>query len=221
MPRTAQINILVGGRGTGKTTAIKKMIAKQERALIFPANDLDPAWKDYERITPIRGWRKDPRDMKGEKRIYVHGFKDYNSWKGHKVVDLRGMSSDEKKALYHEVIDVNNFRNGVIVTDDMKNYIASKGQIPNELEQALGNSRHTATDFLFACHALNLINGQIYTFANNIFLFRSALAPNKSVRDKVGDERFLELEAMFKRVNQIGSEKGDNPHYCERFNVTI
>lgn len=215
--REAEVNILVGTTGTGKSTAIKKLISTQKRALIFPANTYDPAWSEYEKIKPRKGWIIDPRDPKKKRRLPVWALADLHTFQGIRVLDLTAITDyRERMSLRDQVISVSGFKDGALVFDDFKNWIYSKGNLPGICRSMLGDIRHKRTDLFFATHALNEILWEMMVFVHNIYLFQTTLPPNDTFAGKMG-KRWFELMETYERVNAI-AEKG-NKHYVEQFKM--
>lgn len=207
---------MCGTTGTGKSTAIKALLAGQKRALIFPANNFDPAWHEYEVIKPKKGWALDPRDHHKKRRIAVYRIPDLHTFKGVRVVDTAAITDDrEKVSLRDSIIHVNGFIDGCLVFDDFKNWIPSKGSLPGIVRSMLGDIRHKRTDIILATHALNEINAEFVTFIHNIYLFKTTLPPNDTFAKKMG-ARYEDLLNTFNRVNEKAKA---NKHYVEEFKL--
>lgn len=141
--RIAELNIIIGTNGTGKTTLLRSILQdSKQKVLIVTPDDIE--WTDYEAVELNK-----PEDFvfKGIRR---HIFDP--SKKG-----------TLKKLEY--------FKKGILVFDDCRSYFPA--QTPPELHQLLIRKRQREADIFAVGHGFTEVPPVFFTFANGIFLFRT------------------------------------------------
>lgn len=208
--RKAFLYLFVGTNGTGKTSRIKELIEEVAgRVLIVPSNRLDDAWKGIPELSMKVFQDEDPINGKAIKSIRCPDMGSFTGARVFHVEDPRYLDAitDERHG----------FKNGVLVMDDFRNYIPSKGALPPAVVKMIVGRRHRMLDISMACHAFQDMNLQLMQFSPELYIFQTSLPPNDAVEGKVTDwQGLLEVST---RVNRIASklEQADDRFYFERF----
>lgn len=144
--RQTEITIILGFRGTGKTTLIKELIKAEinagGRALIVMTDDIE--YQEYQFIHP---------------KFDSH-LEHYKT--ARKVIYF----DDEliKKISKH-------YSNGLLVFDDCRSFLtANTHQL---LHKLVIRSRQKAFDIIFAAHGFTEVPPKLFTFATQIILFKT------------------------------------------------
>ena len=208
--RKAFLYLFIGTNGTGKTTRIKELVEEiGSRVLIVPSNRLDDAWKGIPELTMRVFQDEDPISGKPIKAIRCPEMATFSGTRVFHIEDPRYLDAitDERHG----------FKNGVLVLDDFRNYIPSKGQLPPAVVKMLVGRRHRMLDICMAAHAFQDMNLQLMQFSPELYVFRTTLPPNDAVEGKVAD--WQGLLDVASRVNRIAAklELPEDRFYYERF----
>ncbi len=188
MHRDAQVAIIFGRNGTGKSTFVQKLVKKiSSRALVVTFAGLPKIWRQYKTIDVADAsafkWKKGIRQAQ---------------WVRHE--------EDTAKYIYK------NFRSGIVIFDDCREYIPDRINQNPWLKRLLSSFRHKEIDLFFIAHSPSDIPPQIWMYNSAVFVGSTdALLPN---RIKIGSApRILEAQ---KRVNQkflAAEAKKNGSHY--------
>jgi len=209
--REGVIIIFIGTNGVGKSTAMKEFLPVNKRNLILPANRNDPAWhgntelKDVCRQVPNKYTGKDGPEF---------SYPEIGKFKGNKVVHV---DSTYRNEMFQPICHTQRgFTNGGLFLDDFKNYIPAKGSVPGYVRNLFGGRRHLGLDIFMACWSFSDINIDFWTFNPQLVVHRTTMAPNNSVRDKIGQDKYNELCEMVARVNKAAK---NDYYYSEIFKL--
>ena len=141
--RLAELNIILGSNGTGKTTLLRSILQKSnQKMLIITPDDIE--WTDYEAV-----------DLTKPEDFVYQGIRRH--------VFIPGKNGTLKKLEY--------FKKGILVFDDCRSYFPAK--TPPELHQLLIRRRQRVVDIFAVGHGFTEVPPVFFTFANGIFLFRT------------------------------------------------
>ena len=136
--------LIVGQKGTGKTTLAKKLLERSvlPKKLIFDPTGQE-AWQSYPRINPehLPYWKK------GAKRLFEE-------------------NTEEMLRLINQYI-----RDTFNVFDDASAYVDFI--VNTELKALLTRNRHYNNDLVFIFHSLRLVPVRLYEYASHLILFKT------------------------------------------------
>lgn len=189
MHRDAQVTMVMGRNGTGKSYLTHKIIkALKERAIVITLNGAPAIWRQYDEIDITK---KESWDFKkGIKQVYY-------------------MRQEKDTMMYiHKY-----FNNGIIIFDDCRGYLTSNVDSDIYLKRLLIDFRHKMLDLYFVFHAPTDVPPRIWAFYRTAFIGATDAIFPKSRIQTDSAERII---AAQKRVNKAFREalaKGENGHY--------
>lgn len=187
--RDAQVVIVMGKNGTGKSTFCESIIkGVGHRALVVTLNGAPKIWRQYDLV-----------DVSDKKAM---SFKSG-------IRQCLYMQHDEET--YEHLYK--NFRNGILVFDDCRGYLSSNVDKDIWFKRLLMDFRHKMLDLFFVCHTPSDVPPRIWGFASEVFVGATdALFPKGRIHTQSADDV---IEAQ-RRVNAAYRErkaKEDGSHY--------
>lgn len=186
--RDAQVTIILGRNGTGKSTFAQGIIKEMgRRAVVITLNGTPKIWRQYPAIDP-----SDPKawDFKGIVNVYYMQHED-----------------DTMKYIHTY------FRDGILLFDDCRGYIKSNVDSDVYLKRLLIDFRHKMLDLFFVAHAPTDVPPRVWAFYSTAFVGATdALFP----KGRISTDSAMELIEAQQRVNRKFREakaKADNSHY--------
>ena len=179
--REAQLNIVLGTNGTGKTTLLKKIVLaalkNNERVLI-----VTPDFVEWTNIQQIKGMSTTLKKFKGARRIVYDNDETLQSIMDH-------------------------FGNGLLIYDDCRSYFRSN--IGEKIREQFIRRRQHKLDIFFVGHGFTEVPPVVFTFANNIILFKT--------RDNIHRRKnyIQDFDKMLQKQTEINNLAEKNPHYHE------
>lgn len=219
MARQPFFKIFIGTNGVGKSFTAKKYTAINKRNLILPANKLDPAWHGFKELKVDRRKVLDPNDIKEQRQVWQYYAKEMQSFKGTRVLHI-DQYDKEKQEFKDLITPVNSYVSGLLLIDDFKNYLATKGTIPSYMRRIFNDRRHRKLDIILASHSLGDINADFIQFNPEITLFKCITPPNKTTLERMANPQ--KLLDTWKRVNEKNKQleaQGKPPRYYETFKL--
>lgn len=143
--RMNKVTIIIGRRGSGKTTFTKKLIASCRHPRILIVDTLDhPSYREYELID----LGKLPRWRKGIKRILIN------------------------EANVEEVVEQvrTHVHNALVIFEDAGKYIIEK--IPTSLRNYVLDTKQINVDILFMYHGVGDVVPRLFRYADHLTLFK-------------------------------------------------
>jgi GTPase SAR1 family protein len=170
--RTPKQIIIIGTNGTGKTTALKKLVAKElqkkdSHVLIVVPDDME--WNMIPFVHPK----------------FPHRIESYVG--ARKIIYFPGLL---------EIIS-ERFRDGMLIFDDCRAYLSAS--VEQDLHDILIRRRQKMIDVCAVGHGFTEVPPKFFTFCTHIVLFRTTDSINKRKDDLKDFERMKEAQA---RVNQ-------------------
>ncbi len=207
--------IVVGRPRSGKSRWVQENIVKHPdadpRTLVIPANKADASetWSGLPSLAVSGEYEADELDPKGKPQLVVLSpqMRSFNR------PSLLHVTEDQRRfaAVYHPT---RGMRNGVLVLDDMKNYIKSNAELPSGVATMFRSRGHLMLDIVCIVHSFDEINRQLITWGPKLVVFATDLPPGDAAREKI--RNIDELDRTIARVNRIANS-GGNPYYHEFF----
>ena len=218
-PRLPVFWILIGTNGTGKSTLIKKFIARAKRVLIVPANRFDPAWDHVQEINIIPLIKKASNGMEDDAdSFFSRNDKEtrpqHNYFRQLLSHELRSFTGQRKifsthpeifKAVIHQE---KGFINGSLVIDDFKNHVQSNN-LSGSVRTLLSDRRHKMLDIFAATHGCTDVPPAMLNFGVKIWLFRT------TGNFERGSDNFLDYNVINETQRRVNERAKANPHYFE------
>lgn len=201
---------------------MSKFTRINKRNIILPSNMIDAqkSWGTLQKMTPKHRFELDQFDPKGKRQNLVWSIPQITTFSGTKLIDVGVFREGEhKRSFFQSICDSNRlescYRDGGLFVDDTKNYIITKGDLPNRVTTWLINRRHLMLDIFLAFHSFQDVNAQMIQYGLKFFLFKTDLPPNDTVRSKITCND--DLDEMRSYINKKAQS---NPHYWEPFDPT-
>lgn len=203
--------IVVGRPRCGKSTFVRtEIVNDQPRALIVPANrhDASETWRGVPELSVKGDWEPDPLDSKGKGQFVVHA-PEMRSFTGARLLHV----AEDTRRFGAVVHPTKGMADGVLVLDDMKNYIKSNAELPSNVGTLFRSRGHLMLDIVGIVHSFDEVNRQLIGYGAKLVVFATDLPPGDAFRAKV--RNIDALDQVIERVNRRAAS-GD-PHYCELF----
>ncbi len=177
-PRPAKMTILLGTNGTGKTTLLRSIIESlHQRVLIITPDDAE--------------WQHLPDNPLATKQDFI-----YSGMQRH-IFDPNKKTGTLSK--------IHLFKKGIIIFDDCRAYL--QASTSEEVRMLLIRRRQREVDIFAVGHGFTEVPPVFFTFATDIFLFRTT---DEIARRKNCLKDYENIRAAQARVND---EACANPHY--------
>jgi len=187
--RDAQVTVIMGRNGTGKSTFVHNIIKKiGGKTLVVTMAGLPKIWRKYQMIDPA-----DPKAWDWKKGIrQIH-------------------ASYYDEATFEYIYRY--FRGGSIIFDDCKDYIPERvTQIPY-LKRLLINFRHKEIDMYFIAHSPTDVPKQIWMYSYDTFVgATSAMFAKSQVQLGHADE-IIEAQRKVNAEFRRRKAQNNNSHY--------
>lgn len=205
MERQAELAILVGTNGTGKSTALKELLTMNERNLIIPSSRTDTAWSGLPELKSSVVYEADPNNPRRE--IPVVRVQDLQTFTGNRVLHVDGNAK-----VFEAVLDPKRgYFNGGLILDDFRRYIYTKGSLSSGVDGLFIGRRHRMLDIYLACHSFQDISADLFRFDPTLYVGYTTLPPNDAVQGKVA--KWRELLATIERVNRTNAARPEGKRY--------
>lgn len=194
MHRDAQVTIIFGRNGTGKSTFCKEMIDRiGKRALVVTYNGQPKIWRSFKKV--------DIRDQKA-----------MNFKKGiRQVIAYRYEESPKKNKIFEYLYK--NYRDGIIVWDDCRGYIDSSVDRNPYFRRLLNDFRHRMLDHIFVVHSPTDVPVKMWNNISDVFVGATDAMVNKSQVKTHSADRIIEMQHQVNEAFRIAKEKEDDSHY--------
>lgn len=191
MARLAIVTTIIGGRGSGKTTLVKDMIAhypKKRRKLILDTLD-SPHYRHINQIRPelIPAWKPINGEYK-PKRIF------------------QGSPRDNIQAVQQS------YKNGLLVFEDCRKYIGSKPG--EEVEQFVIDSKQRGVDLIFIYHSFAAVPKLLWDYIDLLTVMKTKKGIPREYKNRVAD--YEQIAEVSERV-----QNAKDPHYYKTIEVGI
>jgi len=194
MHRDAQITIIIGRNGTGKSTFCEQIIKQiKQRAIVVTYNGQPKIWRPYKEV--------DVRNTK--KMAFAKGIRQ--------VVAGRYEVSAKKNEVFKHIY--RHFRGGLIIFDDCRGYIDANIDRDRYFRQMLLDFRHRMLDLFFVVHSPSDVPPRVWGFASTCFVGATDALVNKSQIKTHSADRIIEAQEAVNDLFRKAKERGDNSHY--------
>jgi ABC-type oligopeptide transport system ATPase subunit len=194
MERDAQITIILGRNGTGKSTFCQKIIDRMNtRALAVTYNGMPKIWRPYPEINI-----KNAKAMAFKKGI-------------RQVIAGRYEQSANKNDVFQYIYT--NYKGGSIIWDDCRGYINSSVDSNKYFRQLLLDFRHRMLDQFFVVHSPSDVPPRLWGFASTAWIGATDALVNKSQVKTHSAERIISVQHQVNEAYRKAKAKGDNSHY--------
>jgi nucleoside-triphosphatase THEP1 len=192
--RDAQITIIIGRNGTGKSTFCEQIIKTiKGRAIVCTYNGMPKIWRPYKEV-----------DIKDKRKMaFKRGIRQVIAGR----YEISRNQNDTFKYLYR------NFRNGFVVFDDARGYIGSNVDNDRYFRQLLLDFRHRMLDLVFVVHTPSDVPPRVWGFTSTVFVGATDSLVNKSQIKTDSADRVIEAQREINELYRQAKAKGDNSHY--------
>lgn len=192
--RDAQITIIIGRNGTGKSTFCEQIItAIKGRALVCTYNGMPKIWRPYPEVDITKS--KKMAFKKGIRQVIAGRY------------EVSRNQNDTFKHIYKH------FRNGMVIFDDARGYIGSNIDNDRYFRQLLLDFRHRMLDLFFVVHTPSDVPPRVWGFASTVFVGATDALVNKSQIKTDSADRIIEAQKEVNQLYRQAKAKGDNSHY--------
>lgn len=187
--RDAQVTIIVGKNGTGKSTFAQKAIkGMKRRAVIVTFDGMPKIWRPYPLIDP-----KDPEAWTWKKGIKQIRFDIYDD--------------DTFKYIFRYARDM------IVVFDDCKEYIRNNVDNQIYLKRLLSQFRHRMLDIFFIAHAPDDVPKRIWIYYSTAFIGATDVLFD-SRRLRVGSvDKLITAQQKVNAAFRAAKMKNNGSHY--------
>ena len=195
MQRDAQITIILGRNGTGKSTLCHQIIeAIGTRALAVTYNGMPKIWRPYPEINITNA-----KTMNN----FTEGMRQ--------VIAGRYERSATKNDVFQHIY--NNYKGGNIIWDDCRGYINSAVDSNKFFRQLLLDFRHRMLDQFFVVHSPSDVPPRLWGFASTVWVGATDSLVNKSQVKTHSAEQVIAIQHQVNEAYRKAKSKGDNSHY--------
>lgn len=192
--RDAQITIIIGRNGTGKSTFCEQIIKKiKGRALVCTYNGAPKIWRPY----------KEADITSAKKMNFKLGIRQVIAGR----YEVSRNQNDTFKYIYK------NFRNGMVIFDDARGYIGSNVDNDKYFRHLLLDFRHRMLDIFFVVHTPSDVPPRVWGFTSTVFVGATDSLVNKSQIKTDSADRVIAAQREVNELYRKAKAKGDNSHY--------
>ena len=194
MHRDAQVTIIVGRNGTGKSTFCEKIIkAINQRALVVTYNGMPKIWRPYKEVDVRK-----PKAMAFKKGI-------------RQVVAARYEESAKKNHVFQHIYT--NFRNGIIIWDDCRGYIDASVDRDRYFRQLMLDFRYKMLDMVFVVHSPSDVPPRLWGFTTTAWIGATDALVNRSQVKTHSAGRIIAAQEEVNELFRKAKARGDGSHY--------
>jgi ABC-type oligopeptide transport system ATPase subunit len=192
--RDAQITIVIGRNGTGKSTFCEKLVKGMgARALAVTYNGMPKIWRPYPEV-----------DITHKKKMtFKKGIRQ--------VIAARYEEGRNKNKVFHYVYK--HYRDGVIIWDDCRGYIGSAVDTNQAFRQLLLDFRHKMLDMIFVVHSPTDVPPRVWGFTTTVWVGATDALVNKSQVKTSSADEIIAAQQYVNKVFRAAKQRGDNSHY--------
>lgn len=193
--RDAQITIIIGRNGTGKSTFSEKIIkAVYKKALVITYNGAPKIWRGYPEI-----------DVTDKKAM--------SQWKSgiRQVIAARYEESRNKNTVFEHIYK--NYGNGGVIFDDCRGYIGSNVDNDRWFRQLILDFRHLMLDPYFIVHTPSDVPPRVWGFTSTVFVGATDSLASKRQISTDSLERIIAAQKKVNLAFRKAKAKQDNSHY--------
>lgn len=193
---TAKVYVIVGQRGSGKTThAIKLAKSLNKSVLVYTYTSDKTAYKNYIRVEPEKVGK-----VTDEKGLYI-------------INDIKFRRQDQKRSVTITRVLTwiyNRFWYGTLLIDDAGGLL---NRYQNQMiENILMDARHKGTDVILIFHGFSKIPLYVFEYINWIIVFKTT-----GPIDKERAKELNKAKEVIEAQNEVNAS--DDPHDYEEIEV--
>jgi hypothetical protein len=193
--RDAQVTIIIGRNGTGKSTFCEKIIkALDERALVVTYNGMPKIWRPY-KIIDVSKASRFTKFQKGIRQVIAARY------------EIGSNRNDVFKHIY------TNFSGGIVTFDDCRGYIGGNMDNDDYFRQLILDFRHKMIDIFFVVHTPTDVPPRIWGFASTVFVGATDALVNKSQVKTHSADAVIQAQHEVNELFRQAKERGDGSHY--------
>jgi len=190
MHRDAQITIIMGKNGTGKSFLAEKVIkAMKKPTVVVTSNGAPKIWRKYPVIDPA-----DPASWEFKKGIKQVYFDQYEKQKTFEYI-------------YRHIHDKN------ILFDDCKEYIKNDLDAQPYLKKLFSQFRHKMMDMFFVCHAPDDVPKKFWIYYSTAFIGATDVMFDKSRISLYSVHKIIAAQQKVNKAFSIAKAKNNGSHY--------
>lgn len=188
--REAKLTLILGAKGTGKTTLLDEIIkTAKERVLICTPDEIE--WQQY---TATQLLRPADFDFQGVRKFIFTNL--------------------GKKDFFNNGMRVNCFTRGFLVFDDCRLFFKGYEYEKEIFRNLIIRQRHKMRDIFLVAHGFKEIPPFFFTYTTDIILFRTTddiSARKKDLKD---------FDRMHSAQSRVNTKAQNEPHYFEYIKFT-
>lgn len=175
-----RVYLFNGAPRTGKSTLADELMHQlsgpQGRGLIICDNDEEEIWHKYPAVR-----LETPADF-----VNQRGFNRFIL-----PTSYDAKERNKKRAVFFEML-YQNYRNGTLLLDDCRKYIDSYSI--GSFDNIQRSKRQFEIDIIAICHGFTEVPPVFYTFATDIWLFRTEDNPDRKIKNIPSPEKMKMLK---------------------------
>ena len=192
--RDAQVIIIIGRNGTGKSTFCEKIVkAIKSKSIVVTYNGLPKIWRNYPKIDLRKS--KDLRFKRGIKQVIAAEY------------EVSRKRNDLFELIYKR------FSNGIVVFDDARGYISSNVDDDKYFRHLLLDFRHRMLDLIFVVHSPADVPPRVWGSATTVFVGSTDSLVNKAQVKTDSAPRIIEIQKFVNEQFRKAKAKNNGSHY--------
>lgn len=189
LPRDAEITVIMGKNGTGKSTFVENILnAINHRAIVVTLNGAPKIWRQYPIIDPSD--RKEMKSFEGIRQVLF-------------------FQHEEKTFEYLH----RNFHDGTLVFDDCRGYLSSNVDSNQDFKRILMDFRHKMLDLFFVVHSPADLPPRLWGFYSTAWIGATDALFSKSRLNTHSADKLIQAQKIVNDKFRTAKMKGDNSHY--------
>lgn len=201
MARDCNLTIIFGRNGTGKSTFARQRIEQSgRRGLVVSYNNKHKIWQDLPKVWPHRK----------ETLNYKTGLRHTTASKYESKTKTNRLEPNKNRVF--EYID-KNFRNGVVLFDDCKEYTPNAVHLNIHLKSLLIDFRPNMVDIFFVAHSPLDVPKKAWQHASYVYAGATDSIMDSSYYRSTNARLIREAQERVNKLFKSRKRRGDKSHY--------